>query len=40
MPASDWRAPLYSHAPVSTYLVGRASRTRSARRSDARTGGR
>jgi hypothetical protein len=31
MPATDWRAPLYSHEAASVFLVGRASRTRSAR---------
>ena len=35
MPASDWRSQLYSHEPRSR--VGRTSRTRGARSSDART---
>ena len=38
MPATDWRAPLYSHEPASTYLASRASGMPSARKSGARTG--
>ena len=37
MPATDWCTPLCSHEPASTYLVGRAWSTRSARGSGART---
>ena len=38
MPATDWRAPLYSHEPASTYLASRASGMPSARKSGGRTG--
>ncbi len=38
MPATACRVPLYSHQPATTFLVGRALRTRSARRTGVRTG--